>query len=88
MLYALLAALVAMNIAYLVLLDRKDRRDRAERATLLQRIQAPDAAVYEHAHATFPQDSSSLPLSDEEIAEREERERVIAWIEQHEGMPR
>lgn len=56
----LLAALIAVNIAYLALLDRNDRRERAERAAaaeradaerqvLLQRIQAPEQAVYEHA---------------------------------------
>lgn len=60
MLALTIAALVAVNIAYLVLLDRNDHRARlersaregaadAERQVLLQRIQAPEQAVYEHA---------------------------------------
>ena len=82
---ALIAALIAVNVAYLVLLDRKDARDREERQTLLQRIQAPEAAVYEHATQGLPDDPSPYPLSDDELAEQEERARVIAFIEQHEN---
>ena len=89
---ALLAALVAVNIAYLVLMDRNDVRaqterdaNREERQTLLQRIQAPEAAVYEHATRDLPDDSSPYPLTDEELAEQEERARVLQFIEQHEN---
>ena len=85
MIIALLSALVAVNIAYLVLMDRKDARDREERQTLLQRIQAPEAAVYEHATRDLPDDSSPYPLTDEELAEQEERARVLQFIEQHEN---
>ena len=89
---AFLAALAAVTIAYLILLDRKDARgkqerdaDREERQTLLQRIQAPEAAVYERATRDLPQDPDPFPLTDEELAEQEERARVIAFIEQHEN---
>jgi hypothetical protein len=89
---ALLAAFVAVNIAYLVLLDRKDTRcrlerdsDRDERQVLLQRIQAPEAATYEHAAQRLPADPSPYPASDEQLAEEEERNRVLAFIERHEN---
>jgi hypothetical protein len=70
-LIALLAALVAVNIAYLLLIDRRDSRDRTERAAWLQRIQNPQAAVHEHHRAVTPPDppASPLPMSDEEMAE-------------------
>lgn len=82
---ALLAALVAVNIAYLVLLDRRDTRDRSERAVLLQRIQAPEAAVYEHAAPMLPPDPEGLPMTDEQLAEQEERARVLSFLERHEN---
>lgn len=88
----LLAALVAVNIAYLLLLDRRDQRDRAERAVLLQRVQAPQAAVYEHHQQVSPPEppASALPMSDEEMARMQngivpdgqsELARVIARME-------
>lgn len=85
MLIVLLIALVAVNVAYLVLLDRRDTRDVAERAVLLQRIQAPEAAVYEHATRDLPADPEPFPMSDEQLAEQEERARVLEFIERHEG---
>lgn len=91
---AFLAALVAVNIAYLVLLDRRDTRDRAERAALHQRFQAPQAAIYEHHAAVTPAGPESpaggMPMSDEEIALMQAREvpdeggelaRIIARME-------
>lgn len=88
---ALLAALVAVNIAYLLLLDRRDTRDRterdadrAERQTLLQRIQAPQVAVVDHSQGLMTDDPTSLPFSDEELAERQAREAAVAFIEQFE----
>jgi hypothetical protein len=91
-LIALLIALVAVNIAYLVLLDRRDARDRVERATLHQRLQAPHAAVAEHHAQVVPPvpAGSPLPMSDEEMAEmmngqipdsQSELARVIARME-------
>jgi hypothetical protein len=68
LIYSLLAALVAVNIAYLVFLDRKDARERAERQTLLQRIQAPEAAVVEH-QVRHAEPDEPYPLTDEEAAE-------------------
>lgn len=85
MIIALLTALVAVNVAYLVLLDRRDTRDRSERATLLQRIQAPEAAVYEHAAPMLPPDPEGIPMNDEQLAEMEERARVLSFIERHEN---
>lgn len=93
MLFALLAALVAVNIAYLVLLDRNANRrtlelaaERDERAVLLQRIQAPDAAVVEHAQQRAHPDENPYPLTDEESAEaQEERARFIREIERMEN---
>lgn len=71
----LLAALIAVNVAYLWLLDRRDSRDRAERASWLQRIQAPQAAVYEHHAAVTPPEPAAtpFPMSDEELADLEAR---------------
>jgi hypothetical protein len=82
---ALTAALILAVAGFLVLLDRRDVRDRAERQILLQRIQAPDAAVYEHAAAQQAPDPEPFPMSDEQLAEEEERRRVIQFIERHEG---
>lgn len=89
---ALIAALILAITGFLVLLDRKDARaklerdaDRQERQVLLQRIQAPEAAVYEHAIQNQPEDRDPFPMSDEQLAEQEERNRVIQFIERHEG---
>jgi hypothetical protein len=50
-LIALSIALLAVIVSFAWLLDRRDARERAERAELLQRIQAPHAAVAEHTTA-------------------------------------
>lgn len=92
MTFALTASLILTLGGFLVLLDRRDARERDERAQLLQRIQAPQAAVYEHhekvTHADEP--VSPLPMTDEEMAEmmnsqipdsQSELARVIARME-------
>jgi hypothetical protein len=88
----LTAALILTIAGFLVLLDRKDARgkqerdaDRKERQTLLQRIQAPEAAVVDHSMRLVPDDPNPYPLSDEELAEQEERARVLQFIERHEN---
>jgi hypothetical protein len=90
-LIALSIALLAVIVSFAWLLDRRDARERAERAELLQRIQAPHAAVAEHHYrADPPETGSSLPMSDAEIADQErngvpdtdaERQRWIAQVE-------
>lgn len=79
---ALLIALIAVNVAYLTLLDRRDSRDRVERASWLQRIQAPHAAVYEHHAAVTPPEpaTSPLPMTDEEMAEMQGTPESVAAI--------
>jgi hypothetical protein len=39
---------------------------------LLQRIQAPESATYEHAVQQLPPDPEPYPMSDEQLAEAEE----------------
>jgi hypothetical protein len=89
---AFLAALVAVNIAYLIFLDRNDARaklerdaDREERQTLLQRIQAPHVAVVDHSQQQHEHTDNGLPMSDEQLAEQEERQRVFSFIETFEN---
>lgn len=90
MLIALIVALVAINFGYLIAGDRKDKRvhdDRereySERADLLQRIQAPQAAVIAHHAAAVPPapDGDGMPMTDEEIAERQAHADAISLIE-------
>lgn len=71
-----IASLVLIAVivgGFLVAQDRRDARERTERAGLLQRIQAPHAAVAEHHHRADPpvQTDSGLPMSDAEVAELE-----------------
>jgi hypothetical protein len=84
--------LIALVVAgFLVAQDRRDRRERLERADLLQRIQAPQAAIHQHHHrADAPAEPGwGLPMTDTEIAQMQggipdqdaERENVIAWME-------
>lgn len=89
---ALTAALILTVAGFLVLLDRRDARgklerdaDREERQTLLQRIQAPESATYEHAAQQLPAEGDPFPMSDEQLAEEEERRRVLEFIERHEA---
>jgi hypothetical protein len=87
----LIATIVA---AFLTASDRRDRRERAERADLLQRIQAPHAAVSEHHHRAEPpiDPGSGLPMSDTQIAELEGNrvpdvdEETRKWIAQVEAI--
>jgi hypothetical protein len=87
----LIATIVA---AFLTASDRRDRRERAERADLLQRIQAPHAAVSEHHHRAEPpiDPGSGLPMSDTQIAELERNrvpdvdEETRKWIAQVEAI--
>lgn len=80
---ALIVALVAINAGYLILLDRRDNRERNEREGLLQRIQAPAAAVAaRHVAQVGPVvEGDGLPMTDEEIAEQQETARVVSLIE-------
>jgi hypothetical protein len=89
---ALTAALVLTITGFLALLDRKDARakaerdaDREERQVLLQRIQAPEAAIVDHSMRNVPDDPDPFPMSDEQLAEQEERARVLQFIERHEN---
>lgn len=89
---ALTAGLILTVAAFLFLLDRRDARDKTERAaereerqTLLQRIQAPEAAIVDYSMRDLPSDPSPFPQSDEQIAEQEERARVLQFIERHES---
>lgn len=88
---ALIAALILTVAGCLVLTDRKDARqaterdrEREERQILLQRIQAPDAAIVDHSMRLVPDDPDPFPMSDEQVAEQEERARVLQFIERHE----
>lgn len=81
MTYTLAAALILTIAGFLVLLDRKDGRaklerdaDRAERADLLQRIQAPQLAVIDHAQRDAEDDP--MPVTDDEGLTDEEREAI------------
>lgn len=72
---ALLAALILTVVAFAWLLDRKDIRAQAERAVLLQRIQAPELAVIEHAQGDIDADDP-VPVTDADELELEEREAI------------
>jgi hypothetical protein len=87
LLYALLVALVAVNIAYIWARDRdaeraltQSREDREERESLLQRIQAPDVAVVQYQQDTATPDES-YPLSDEETARIQEQQLALERLE-------
>lgn len=87
MTFVLLAALVAVNVAYLMYLDRNDKRAHAERADLLQRIQAPQAAVAQHHQQQAPprrepDPREGLPASDEDLGLLDDdTRRHIAMLE-------
>lgn len=78
----LLVALAFVNFAFLWHLERKDRRFDDSISRLLQRIQAPGQAVYENT--VVPADGASLPLSDEQLIELQEREAAVRRIEEME----
>ena len=69
MTFALLAGLILVNALYVVHLDRKDKRVDVQVNRLLQRIQAPERAVLEHAEIR-PQEG---PLYSNEWSEEEAR---------------
>lgn len=83
MIYALGGLNVLLTLGYLFAgrmvlahLRERDQSERLERATLLQRIQAPQEAVFEHSladAATRPDAGASMPpvQSDEEFWEQE-----------------
>lgn len=50
----LIAALIAVNVLYIRLLDRKDARQDRQVQRLCQRIQAPELAVIEHDRPPTP----------------------------------
>lgn len=80
MIALLLIALVAINVAYLVLLDRNDIRAGLEREMLLQRIQAPELAVAQHAQPDMSE-SQGVPLFDDDEQywrDRDAREMEMA----------
>jgi hypothetical protein len=97
MLIVYIASLILIALVvtgFLVVLDRRDARAQSERAGLLQRIQAPQAAIAAHHQAVTPvpvEAGSGMPMSDAEIAEaasgqpiatqEQQKERLIAWME-------
>lgn len=85
MILALLVGLVLVNVGYLVLLDRRDKRDSIERANLLQRIQAPEAAVVQHQIENYGPAEAVYPLSDRESAEREAMDQLHRQITEMEA---
>lgn len=68
---ALLAALIAANITWVWLIDRKDKRHDAQLTRLLVHVQAPERAV---AHATSAPVDGPLYLPPEDDK---------AWNEHH-----
>lgn len=100
MLIASLATNIIMVVAFVWLLNQHGKRAAAsevlahgERATLMQRVQAPHAAVAEHhvrATEPVPPAGSGLPMSDEEMAEaqqiRTSDEEAAKWIAAVEAM--
>lgn len=86
MLYALAVALVTTIAGFLWLLDRRDQRERDERQALLQRIQSPEAAVAQHAQQyTLPSPVDAMPMTDEEIAERQSLLSYVTQMEANGG---
>jgi hypothetical protein len=79
MTFALLIALVVINGLYVLHLERKDRRHDSQVNGLLQRIQAPERAVLEHAEVR----PAEGPLFSNEWSEEEDRlEEIFAEGEQ------
>lgn len=91
---ALIAALVLTVVGFLVLLDRKDKRavaerdrERRERADLLQRIQAPEAAVIQHQIEQVTE-VPQPPATDDSYWEQDKEHRAaIAALEARENAP-
>lgn len=70
----LTAALIAETFAFVWYLDRSSKRTDAERQTLLQRIQAPEVAVMQHATETAGPDETA-PVDEFEL-DPEEKEAI------------
>lgn len=76
--YGLAAALILQTALFAWLLDRVQVRADRERQVLLQRIQAPEIAVAQHAVEAIAEDDPS-PETDEDIREAvAEMERLEA----------
>ncbi len=75
----LIVALTVQHVAYVVLLDRSVRSARQERADLLQRIQAPETAVYQHVVDTGTVAVSHLPFDDDGafLSYQDEARRIL-----------
>ena len=76
------AALILQAVCFVWLVDRVTRRHDTQVSDLCQRLQAPEVAVAQHAHY---EDGEEQPMADEDLAEREERARVLAFIAHHEN---
>lgn len=75
-----ICALLIALVAFLLIDRRSERREHAaERQTLLQRIQAPEAAVRQHEFATPAPDPEPVPFEDDEAfhATREEMAEAL-----------
>lgn len=85
MTYLTITAVAQLALVGFLLLDRRtERREAAaERADLLQRIQAPQQAVYEHSVGTRPPLPEPLPFDDDEAfhASREDLVNALAGAE-------
>lgn len=82
----LTAVLLATVLAQSALIAYFFKATTAERATLLQRIQAPEAAVIEHARAGLPPDPLPLPYDDDE-AFHDSRDELAARLASFESKP-
>jgi len=76
MTFALLAALTLTFAGSLWLMDRKDKRHARAVADLCQRIQAPEAAVIQHATEHARPDEPE-PYPDEELVDEEVQEAIL-----------
>jgi hypothetical protein len=77
---------VGADGAHAALLERLLAAHRDQVGVLCQRIQAPLAAVAEHHAAVSPEEKPNpLPMTDAEMAEAGERERLIKWMEDKEN---
>lgn len=77
----LLTGLVAVNVAYIRHLEAKDRRHDEQVGRLLQRIQAPEMAVMQHAQPFVQPDGDGHALTDEQMADRDAALRKVEELE-------
>lgn len=72
-------------IAFMLRDRRAERREMAaERATLLQRIQAPEQAVMQHAFTELPPSPLPLPYDDDEAFHASREELAAALMNERE----